>query len=160
MADEEKAKHFNSRFKKVNSNGDVVLETIRPDSYNFSYTCLLIPNDPANPLTNDAAENLRVLLQQICATNGWALEFATVESDYLQWSFSVLSSIPAIQFMQLIRDQTSKAILSTLPDETRESLNNEFWAPGYLVVLGIRPHSEDMIRQYIRMTRRQQGKGT
>lgn len=158
MADEEKVKHFYSWFKKVNSDGDVVLETIRPDSYNLSYTCLLIPNDPASPLKDEAAENLRTQLQQICIMHGWTLEFVKIDSDYLQWSLSVLSSVPAIQFMQLIREETSEMLLSLLPDETKEKLSNKFWAPGYLVVLGIRPHTEDMIRQYIRMTRRQQGR--
>ena len=60
------------------------------------------------------------------------------------------------QFMQVIRQRTSELILSTFEHTRNEVSVNGFWAPGYLVVLGSRPQSQEMAKQYIRMLRRRQ----
>jgi REP element-mobilizing transposase RayT len=88
---------------------------------------------------------------------GWRLEFVTVDPDYFQWAISVLPSVSPGHFMQQIRYDISKLIFSTFGRIKRENLSNDFWAPGYLVVLGIRPHPAEMVEQYIHLTRRQQG---
>lgn len=62
--------------------------------------------------------------------------------------------------MQQIRDDTSEMIFSTFGHIRMENLSNDFWALGNLVVLGTRPHPEEMISQYIRLKRHQQGLNT
>lgn len=136
---------------------DVLLEPIHYDSYDLSYTCLLIPRFPSHQLKGDLAEYTQQWLQQICISFGWRLEFITVLPDYFQWMLHVAPSIPPGHFMQVIRTETSKLILSNFGHIRQENLSNDFWAPGYLVVLGTRPHPSEMIEQYIRLTRRQQG---
>jgi REP element-mobilizing transposase RayT len=103
------------------------------------------------------ADLLPQWLQQVCISYGWSLEFITVHPDYFQWSIIVTPSTSPSFFMQRIRYETSRMILSHFGRIKRENLSNDFWAPGYLVVLGTRPHPEDMIRQYLRLTRSQQG---
>ena len=139
------------------SNQDVLLETVYPESYNLSYTCLLIPRFPSHQLKGDLADLLPQWLQQVCISYGWSLEFITVHQDYFQWAIMVTPSTSPSFFMQHIRYDTSKMILSHFGRIKRENLSNDFWASGYLVVLGTRPHPEAMIRQYLHLTRSQQG---
>jgi REP element-mobilizing transposase RayT len=141
----------------LDSDLDVLLEPVNPESYDLSYTCLLIPRFPSHQLKGDLADYLPQWLQQICVSYGWQLEFTTVDPDYFQWALRVPPSVPPGHFMQVIRYQTSDFILSNFGRIRRENLSNDFWAPGYLVVLGTRPHPKEMIEQYIRLTRRQQG---
>jgi REP element-mobilizing transposase RayT len=140
----------------MDSNINVFLERINPGYYDLSYTCLLIPRLSYHHLLGDLAESLPEWLQQICALNNWPMEFITVEADYFQWGLRVDPSIHTEQFMQEIRRKTSELILSSFEDIRFESPVNDFWAPGYLVVLGIRPHPTEMIEHYIRLSRRQQ----
>ena len=149
---------FQTQEKEVSdSNREILLEPIYPESYNLSYTCLLIPRFPAHQLKGDLAEYLHQWLQQISISFGWRLEFVTVLPDYFQWAICVPPSTPQSYFMQQIRSHTSELILSNFGHLRKENLSDDFWATGYLSVLGTRPHPEDMISQYIRLTRHQQG---
>jgi REP element-mobilizing transposase RayT len=133
---------------------NILLENINPESYDLSYTCLLIPCLPTCHLQGDLAERLPQWMKQICTPHNWWLEFLTVDADYFQWGLRVDPSIQASQFMQVIRQKTSELILSSFENIRNEISADGFWAPGYLVVLGIRPHSKEMAKQYIRMIRR------
>jgi REP element-mobilizing transposase RayT len=144
----------------LDSSLDVLLEPVYPESYNLSYTCLLIPRFPSHQLKGDLADLLPQWLQQVCISYGWRLEFINVDPDYLQWAILVPPSTPPGHFMQQIRYDISKMVFDTFGHIQRENLSNDFWAPGYLVVLGTRPHPEEMIHQYIRLARRQQGLNT
>ena len=136
---------------------NVILEPIQTESYDLSYSCLLIPRFPSHQLRGDLADYLPQWLQQICVSYSWRLEFTSAQINYFQWALRVNVSVPPIQFMQAIRYETSKFILSNFGHIARENLSNDFWAPGHLVVLGTRPHPVEMIEQYIRLTRRHQG---
>ena len=138
----------------------VLLEPVHSESYDLSYTCLLIPRFPSHQLKGDLADFLPQWLQQICISFGWRLEFVTVDPNYFQWSISVLPATPPGRFMQQIRYDTSALIMENFGRIKQENLSNDFWAPGYLVVLGTRPHPKEMVEQYIRLTRRQQGLNT
>lgn len=136
---------------------ELFLKPVHPESHDLSYTCLLIPRSPAHQLNSDLADHLPQWLKQICTSFGWNLEFVNVHPEYLQWSMSVLPATPPGRFMQTIRDETSQLILSHFGRINQENLNDGFWAPGYLVILGTRPHPRQMVEQFILVTRRQQG---
>lgn len=140
----------------IDSNENVLLEPIHPEAYDLSYTCLLIPGHPLHQITGDLAILLPQWLRQICASYNWQIEFITVDPDYFQWGLRVIPSTQTGQFMQKIRHGTSELILSTFEHIRNNNLINDFWATGYLVVLGTRPHPKEMIEQYIRLSRRQQ----
>ena len=141
----------------TSSNDEVLLEPIYLESYDLSYTCLLIPRFPAHQLKGDLADYLPQWLQQVCISYGWRLEFITVNPNYFQWAIWVAPSTPPSHFMQQIRFDLSGMIFSNFGRIKKENLSNDFWAPGFLVVLGTRPHPEEMIRQYILLSRRRQG---
>jgi len=136
---------------------DVLLEPVYPEFYELSYTCLLIPRFPAHQLKGDLADFLPQWLQQVCVSYGWRLEFVIADPDYLQWAIWVLPATSPGHFMHVIRRKISDMIFSNFGKIKRENFSTDFWAPGYLVVLGTRPHPKEMIEQYIRLTRRQQG---
>lgn len=139
----------------MDSNDIVVLEPINPEAYDLSYTCLLIPRHPLHQLQGDLAKLLSQWLQQICVSNNWQIEFITINPDYFQWGLRVIPSTQTGQFMQKIRNETSELILSTFEPIRNKISTDDFWASGYLVVLGTRPHPKEMIEQYIRLSRRQ-----
>lgn len=139
----------------IDSNEIVLLEPINPEAYDLSYTCLLIPGHPLHKLQGNLAKLLTQWLQEICASYNWQIEFITVNPDYLQWGLRVIPSTQTGQFMQKIRNGTSELILSTFEQIRNKISTDDFWASGYLVVLGTRPHPKEMIEQYIRLSRRQ-----
>jgi REP element-mobilizing transposase RayT len=138
----------------IDSQPEIILEPLRSESYDLSYTCLLIPRFPSDQLKGDLADYLSQWLQQICISYGWQLEFTTVNPDYFQWGLKVNASITPHHFIHTIRSETSKFILSNFGRIAKENLSNDFWTPGHLVVLGIRPHPNEMIAQYIQLMRR------
>ncbi|MBI3161373.1 MAG: transposase [Chloroflexi bacterium] len=117
----------------------------------------MIPRLPAHQLKADLAQRLPPWLKQICGSFNWNLEFVTVNPGYLQWGLRVVPAVQTGQFIQEIRHRTSQLILATFDHLHHETPNGDFWAPGYLVVLGTRPHPKEMIEQYIRLSRRQHG---
>jgi REP element-mobilizing transposase RayT len=136
---------------------NVLLEPVSPESYDLSYTCLIIPRFPSHQLKGDLAVHLPQWLSQICLSYSWRLGFTNVHPEYLQWSIRVSPSVSPGKFIHLTRTETSKFTFEYYPRFKRENLSDDFWAPGYLVILGMRPHPEPMVEQFIRLTRRQQG---
>ena len=59
--------------------------------------------------------------------------------------------------MKVIRQHTSAYVFENFPRFKKENLSDDFWAPGYLIALGAHPHPTEMIREFIRQTRQQQG---
>lgn len=136
---------------------DVFPEVVHSNAYEVKYTCLLIPRFPAHQLVGDIADYLPQWLQQICISHGWRLEYAEVSPTHFEWIISVLVSVPPARFMGTITRQTSQMIFSEFGRLRREVLSDEFWAKGYLVVMGDEPFPDEMTRKFIRMVRHQQG---
>ncbi|HEX2696818.1 MAG TPA: transposase [Anaerolineales bacterium] len=141
----------------LDSDARVVLERVAPHPYDLTYACLMIPRFASHRLVGDVADNLYQWMQQICISFGWKLEFITVREDYLQWIMSVPAATPPSSFMKIIRQHSSQQIFDGFPRIKRENLGKDFWAPGYLVLVGSLPHPPEMINEFIRLTRQQQG---
>lgn len=135
----------------------VVLKPVPPTSYDLAYACLVIPRFASHILVGDLSIRLYDWLQQICLSYGWRLEYQNVQPDYLQWVFYIPPATPPAHFMRIVRKHTSSQIFEEFPRFQRENLSTDFWAPGYLAMLGNRPHPPEMIKGFIIMTRRQQG---
>jgi len=134
-----------------------VFEPVTSDPYDVSYTCLIIPRFGSHYLVGDLASKLPDWMQQICISFGWRLEFLTVDREYLEWGIHVPPTTPPIYFMRIIRQQTSLQIFSDFPRIRRENLSNDFWTTGYLVTAGTYPYPPDVVQQFIRQIRKQQG---
>jgi len=139
----------------LDSNEKILLGLIDPDTTDISYTCLLIPSSPFYQLSGELEKLLPEWMHQICTLHNWQIEFITVDPNYLQWGLCVNPSTQAGQFMQKIRHEISELILSTFEHIRDNNLTNNFWASGYLVILGTRPNPKEMIEQYICLARRQ-----
>lgn len=135
----------------------VQLEPVYPHPYDLSYACLMIPRFDTHYLMGDISESLHLWMKQICLSFTWRLEYITVHPDYIQWIMNVPSPTPPSFCIRTIRQQTSLKIFEDFPHFKNENLSSDFWAPGYFVLVGNRPHPLDMINDYIQLTRQQQG---
>jgi REP element-mobilizing transposase RayT len=136
---------------------EVTFEPISTDPYELSYACLLIPRFSTHHLTGDLENDLYTWMAHIFISFGWKLDFLSVRPDYLQWIIRVPPSASTAIFMNIIRQQTSRDILENFPRFKKEVRSNDFWAPGYLVIVSISPHPPKMIKDFIKYTRQQQG---
>lgn len=135
----------------------VVFEQVSRKPYDLSYACLLIPRFSSHYLIGDIAEALREWMQRVCISFAWRLEDITIRPEYMQWVIYVPAATPPSRCIRTVREHTSRQIFEDFPHIKRENLSNDFWAPGYLVLVGPTPHPTDMINEYIRLTRQQQG---
>lgn len=157
-------KHFSTDQRKESSPQssyqnpkEVFLERVPPRSYELSYAFLLIPRFSSHYLMGDVCEYLHGWMQQICVSFGWKLHKAIVRPEYLQWLLSVPPATSPSYCVQMIRKHTSAKIFEDFPHYKRENLSKDFWAPGYLPLVGAQLHPMEMIKEYINQTRQQQG---
>src|SRR5512143_1217843 len=147
-----------NRHETTYSDSDVVLEPISPrQPYDLSYAFLLIPRFSAHYLIGDIAEDLHQWMRQLCISFDWRLDSILVRPEYMQWVVYVPANTPPSRCIRTIREQTSRLIFEDFPHIKRENLSMDFWATGYSVLLGPTPHPPEMINEYIRLTRQQQG---
>lgn len=135
----------------------VELERVSRRPYDLSYACLLIPRFKTHRLTGDVVEVLNTRMRQVCVSFGWRPELILVRPEFLQWVISAPASMPPSRCIQIVREQTSKKILQDFPAFKEENLSQDFWAPGYLALVGMTPHPPEMIIEFIRLTRQRQG---
>ncbi len=135
----------------------VVLEPVVRLPYDLSYACLLIPKFSAHYLIGDIAESLREWMQQICLSFEWRLQDLRIRPEYMQWVLFVPPATTPTRCIRTVREQTSRLIFEDFPHIRRENLSKDFWAPGYLVLIGPTPLPPEMINEFISLTRQQQG---
>ncbi len=139
------------------SSSGVVLEPVARKPYDLSYACLLIPRFSAHYLIGDIAESLREWMHQICISFAWRLEDLRIRPEYMQWVIYVPANTTPSRCIRTVREQTSRLVFEDFPHIRRENMSKDFWAPGYLVLVGPMPHPNDMISEFISLTRQQQG---
>jgi REP element-mobilizing transposase RayT len=135
----------------------VKLEPVDAHPYDLSFAFVMIPRFNTHYLIGDIAEALRQWMKDICVSFTWRLDYMTVHPDYIQWILNVPPSTTASGCIRTIRQQTSLKIFEDFPHFKEQNLSNDFWAPGYFVLLSNRPHPLEMINNYIQLTRQQQG---
>jgi REP element-mobilizing transposase RayT len=141
----------------MTGNEEIVIEPLKQNPYEVSYTCLLLPRLDSHYLLGDVADRLQVILRQISSSFGWHLEFLSIKPDYLQWAIRVPPSTSTTNVIYVVRNQTSVQIFADFPRFKIENPSDDFWAPGYLIFLGSQPHPVEIIQRYIHQTRKQQG---
>jgi REP element-mobilizing transposase RayT/DNA-binding response OmpR family regulator len=137
--------------------GRVVLEPASPSLYHLNYACLLVPRFSSHYLTGDLAERLGEWLPHICIAFGWRLEFTALRPEYMQWVVSVPPNTSPGYLMRIMRQQTSEKIFADFPRLKKENPSGDFWAPGYLIMGGVQPHPQQLVKDYIKQTRKRQG---
>jgi hypothetical protein len=139
-------------------NETVLLELVSQDKYVLSYTFFIIPELPSFELTGELIDKLPIWLNEICVSNGWKLDFATVDPKYLQWAVTVSTSVRATQIILQVRTRLTKLILDSINETMNLKDSTDLWAPGYLLLYDLHQHPIEIIEQYIRLIRDQQKK--
>lgn len=140
----------------IDSGKDVLLEAVSSNRYALTYTFFLIPDSASFRLTGELADLLPKWLEQICLSHGWKLEFATVDSAYLQWGLSVPPVVATGQIIQQVRSGLTEQIRGAFKERIEIKVPTDFWAPGYLLLYGGHPHTSEIVKQYIHLIRRRQ----
>lgn len=135
---------------------NVHFEPFHKRVYDMSYACLLIPRHPEHLLTGKIAEFVEKTMKSTCGTFGWTLGFVQVRPEYLQWVISATFGTPPSKCIHTIREQTSKGLLDKFKEFRDGAQYADFWAPGYLVLVGEKPHPQSIIEEFIKLTRQQQ----
>ncbi len=135
----------------------VMLDPISPGLYNLTYACLLVPRFSSHYLTGDISDHLSEWLPNICIAFGWRLEYLAVRPEYVQWVLNVPPATSPGYLMRIMRQQTSEKIFAEFPRMKKENPSGDFWAPGYLIMGGTQPHPPQLVKDYIKQTRSQQG---
>lgn len=136
---------------------NVLLEPLPRRDYDMSYACLLIPRSSDHLLTGKVTDFLDGTIKHICQFFGWRLDFVQITTEYMQWVVSAPAATPPSRCIHTIREQTSKGILDKFQQFRDKNAHQDFWAPGYLVLVGPAPHPPEVISEFIRLTRQQQG---
>ena len=135
----------------------VMLDPISPGLYNLTYACLLVPRFSSHYLTGDISDRLSEWLPNICIAFGWRLEYLAVRPEYVQWVVNVPPATSPGYLMRIMRQQTSEKIFTEFTRLKKENPSGDFWAPGYLIMGGTQPHPPQLVKDYIKQTRTQQG---
>jgi REP element-mobilizing transposase RayT len=137
--------------------GRIALEPVSAGVYNLNYACLLVPRFSSHYLTGDIADRLSEWLPIICVSFGWRLEYQAVRPEYLQWIVNVPPAASPGYLMRVMRQQTSEKIFTEFPHLRKENPSGDFWAPGYLIMGGAKPHPSQLVKDYIKQIRQRQG---
>ena len=135
----------------------IVLEPTSAGVYNLTYACLLVPRFSSHYLTGDIADRISEWLPNICVAFGWRLEYLTVRPEYLQWVVNVPPATSPGYLMRIMRQQTSEKVFVEFPRLKKENPSGDFWAPGYLIMGGTKPHPPQLVKDYIKQIRQRQG---
>ena len=134
------------------------MEAVHAGVYHLTYACLLLPRFAEHYLTGEVADKLSEWMPIICIAFGWRLEYLAVRPEYLQWVANVPPATSPGYVMRIMRTQTSEKIFAAFPGLRKDNPSGDFWAPGYLIMGGTQPHPSQLVKDYIKQTRRRQGK--
>jgi len=137
--------------------GRMITESASLAMAQLNYACLLVPRFTAHYMTGDLADHLSIWMPNICIAFGWRLEFLAVRPEYLQWVVNVTPNTSPGYLMRIMRQQTSEKIFHEFPRLKRDNPSGDFWAPGYLIMGGLQPHPQQLVKDYIKQTRQRQG---
>jgi REP element-mobilizing transposase RayT len=133
------------------------LEAPTPTLHNLMYACVLIPRLPQHHLLGDLALRLNQWVMQLSITFGWRLEHLAIRPGFLHWMAVVQPATSTAAMVRNLRQQTSQRIFREFPWMAWENPSQDFWAPGYLIVNGRDPLSQQLVQEFITKTRVHQG---
>lgn len=123
----------------------------------LNYGLLLLPRLPEHHLVGDLADRLPLWISQLSVAFAWRLEHISVRPEYLLWNASASPDLAPGRIVRDIRRHTSSRIFDQFPLLGRENPSGDFWAPGFLLISGSKPPPVELVRDFIRQTRRNQG---
>jgi len=137
--------------------GRMITESASAGMAQLNFACLLVPRFVSHYMTGDLADRLSEWMPNTCVAFSWRLEYLAVRPDYLQWVVNVMPNTSPGYLMRIIRQQTSDKVFREFPRLRQENPSGDFWAPGYLIMGGLQPHPQQLVKDYIKQTRQRQG---
>lgn len=122
-------------------------------SIRFEYYCVLIPNDSNQYLARDISDRLGFILPQIHISRGWKVTSLSVRPMFLMWQVSLPADICPANAVNEIRSRTSAHFRTNFPDLLAGKNDEDFWAPGYLILSGPQAPSNALINGFIQRIR-------
>jgi REP element-mobilizing transposase RayT/DNA-binding response OmpR family regulator len=133
------------------------VEPVSPSVYNLTYACVLIPRFPHHYLTGAIATRLADWINNMSVAFGWRLEHLSIRPEYMQWLVNVPPNTSPGYLMRTIRQHTSRRIFVEFPRLEEDNPSGDFWAHGYLIMSGNQPPPSQLVKDFIRNTRKRQG---
>ncbi len=133
------------------------VEPVSPSVYNLTYACVLIPRFPHHHLTGAIATRLSDWINNMSVAFGWRLEHLSVRPEYMQWMVNVPPNTSPGYLMRTIRQHTSRRMFVEFPRLAEDNPSGDFWAHGYLIMSGSQPPPPQLVKDFIRNTRKRQG---
>lgn len=133
------------------------VEPVSPSVYNLTYACVLIPRFPHHYLTGAIATRLSDWINNMSVAFGWRLEHLSVRPEYMQWLVNVPPNTSPGYLMRTIRQHTSRRMFVEFPRLEEDNPSGDFWAHGYLIMSGNQPPPPQLVKDFIRNTRKRQG---
>jgi REP element-mobilizing transposase RayT len=99
----------------------------------FDTTFYLVPRSNEHYLLGELALSLRVWLPGLCELYGWELNCLSIRPDYLKWTLLDFPECLTQKVLVVVRRWTSDRIFKDFPALQADPLEQDFWAPGYLV---------------------------
>lgn len=118
-------------------------------SLRLNYSCVLIPRHPQQYLVRDLADRLGFILPQIHLSRGWRVTGISVRPLYLQWCITLPADTDPAEAINEIRQRTSIHFLTDFPELNPHESDQDFWAPGYLMLSGTQPMPPSVIQAFI-----------
>ena len=134
-----------------------LLEPVSSAVYSLPYACVLIPRIPEHHLTGDLTTHLSEWVTQLCLAFGWRLEQLSIRPDYIQWIVNVPPSTSPGYLMRIIRQHSSRRLFIEFPRLVEDNPSGDFWAPGYLIMSGTQDPPKQLVKDFIKDTRKRQG---
>jgi len=129
-----------------------------PDAlYNLTYSCLLIPRFASPHHTSDRELKIEEYIKNVHISYGWRLEQLEVQPEYLRWASSFPPTITPSKHIEKIRKEISRLLFEDFPTLKKENLNDDYWAPGYLIVGGKNLISNQLVLAFLKRNRQKYG---
>jgi len=125
----------------------------------LSYNCVLLPRHLQQYLVRDLADRLGFILPQIHLSRGWRVTGISVRPLYLQWYITLPIDTDPVEAINEIRHRTSVHLYTNFPELKPHDSDQDFWAPGYLMMSGTQPMPPSVIQVFIDRTRTLQQQG-
>ena len=135
----------------------ISVEPVSPSMYSLTYACVLIPRFPHHRLDSEIAAHLSEWVTHLTVAFGWRLEDLSICPEYLQFLVNVPPNTSPGYLIRTIRQHTSRRMFSEFPDIEQDSLTEDFWAPGYLILGTPQPPPASLVEEFISNTRQRQG---
>lgn len=122
-------------------------------SVRFDYYCVLIPNNPDQFLARDISDRLGFILPQLHIANGWRVTSLSIRPLFMMWQVSLPASTSPVEAVNEIRRRTTSHLYTNFTELLKTNDQDDFWAPGYLIMSGSQAPSNSLINDFIKRTR-------